>query len=125
MKRTERLILNSKTSNTFEDKILSRSPVLSDLKEGQIIIRNLPQGLYLFTKYNNILYSARLKKQNVEVLSQNVKNITNNTGGTEDGVLAAISGSGADSDINNNFTELSSKINSILSKLSEIIGKIN
>ena len=125
MKRTERIILNSKTSSTFEDKITSRAPILSDLKEGQMIIRSLPQGLYIFTKYNGVLYSSRLKKQNIEVLEQDIKNLIDSTGGTVDGSLAAISGSGDDADINNNFAELSSKVNSILSKLSEIISKIN
>ena len=125
MKRIERIILNSKTSATFEDKILPRIPVLSDLKEGQIVIRKLPQGLYVFTKYNNELLSSRLKKHNVEVLTNDIKSLTDSTGGAQDDVLAAISGSGDDADINNNFSELSSKVNSILVKLSEIVSKIN
>ena len=34
------------------------------------------------------------------------QSLTDNTGGTADGTLAAISGSGADSDINNNFADI-------------------
>ena len=124
MKRIERLILNSKASNTFGDKILTRAPEKSDLRDGQISIRKLPTGLYLFTKFNNSLYAARLNLQS-DVIIDNVNPLTDSSGGAIDGTVAAISGSGDDSDINNNFAELSGKINSILSKLTEILRKVN
>lgn len=43
--------------------------------------------------------------------------LTDSTGGTADGTLAAISGSGADSDINNNFADLAAKVSSLRSLL--------
>lgn len=46
-----------------------------------------------------------------------IASLTDSTGGSTDGTLAAISGSGADSDINNNFAELNSKVDAILSAL--------
>lgn len=39
-----------------------------------------------------------------------IAGLTNSTGGSADGTLVAISGSGADADINNNFTELVVKV---------------
>lgn len=39
--------------------------------------------------------------------------LTNSTGGSRDGVLSAVSGSGADSAINNNFTDLHELVNEI------------
>ena len=39
--------------------------------------------------------------------------LTDSTGGSTDGTVSAISGSGADSDINNNFKELLEKYNSL------------
>lgn len=47
-------------------------------------------------------------------------NITDSTGGTVDGTLAAISGSGADADINNNFADLANKVNSLVSKVNSL-----
>jgi len=43
--------------------------------------------------------------------------LTNSTGGTYDGTLAAIVGSGDDANINNNFTELHTLLNEIRSAL--------
>lgn len=43
--------------------------------------------------------------------------LTDSSGGTADGTVAAISGSGADSEINNNFAELTTKMNFILRQL--------
>jgi hypothetical protein len=43
--------------------------------------------------------------------------LTNSTGGTADGTLSAVSGSGADADINNNFTELHTLLNEIRTAL--------
>jgi hypothetical protein len=43
--------------------------------------------------------------------------LTNSTGGTADGTLAAVSGTGDDADINNNFTELHVLLNEIRTAL--------
>ena len=43
--------------------------------------------------------------------------LTNSTGGTADGTLAAVSGTGDDTDINNNFTELHVLLNEIRTAL--------
>ena len=43
--------------------------------------------------------------------------LTNNTGGSYDGTLAAISGSGDDANINNNFTDLHTLLNEIRTAL--------
>lgn len=46
-----------------------------------------------------------------------VSKLTNNTGGSVDLVLDAVSGTGDDSTINNNFAELNTKIDSIINRL--------
>jgi hypothetical protein len=43
--------------------------------------------------------------------------LTNSTGGTADGTLSAVSGTGDDTDINNNFTELHTLLNAIRTAL--------
>jgi hypothetical protein len=43
-----------------------------------------------------------------------VAELTDSSGGTADGTVAAVSGSGADTDINNNFAEVTTKVNAIL-----------
>jgi hypothetical protein len=46
-----------------------------------------------------------------------IASLTDSSGGTPDGTIAAVSGSGADADINNNFAELNAKVDSILTAL--------
>lgn len=46
-----------------------------------------------------------------------IQSLTDSSGGTVDGTLAAVSGSGADAAINNNFAELATKVNELLSAL--------
>jgi len=46
-----------------------------------------------------------------------IASLTDNTGGATDGTLAAVSGSGADTTINNNLAELNAKVDSVLSTL--------
>jgi hypothetical protein len=53
----------------------------------------------------------------VQPAGANQAALTNSTGGTADGTLAAVSGSGADTDINNNFTELHTLLNEIRTAL--------
>lgn len=43
--------------------------------------------------------------------------VTDSSGGSADGTLAAVSGSGADSDINNNFADLAATLNGLMAKL--------
>lgn len=49
--------------------------------------------------------------------SANITSLTDSTGGTADNTLAAITGSGADAAINNNFADLAAKVNAILTAL--------
>lgn len=46
-----------------------------------------------------------------------VASLTDNTGGTSDGTLAAVSGTGDDATVNNNLAELNGKVDAILSAL--------
>ncbi len=46
-----------------------------------------------------------------------VADLTDNSSGTADGTIAAVSGSGADATINNNFADLADKVNNILAAL--------
>lgn len=50
-------------------------------------------------------------------ISTAVPDLTNSTGGTTDGTVAAVSGSGADATINNNFAELTVKLNALLAQM--------
>jgi len=53
----------------------------------------------------------------VQPAAANQAALTNSTGGTADGTISAVSGSGADADINNNFTELHTLLNEIRTAL--------
>jgi hypothetical protein len=53
----------------------------------------------------------------VQPAAANQAALTNSTGGTADGTLAAVSGTGDDTDINNNFTELHVLLNEIRTAL--------
>jgi hypothetical protein len=53
----------------------------------------------------------------VQPAAANQAALTNSTGGTADGTLAAVSGTGDDADINNNFTELHVLLNEIRTAL--------
>jgi hypothetical protein len=53
----------------------------------------------------------------VQPAEANQAALTNSTGGTADGTLAAVSGTGDDADINNNFTELHVLLNEIRTAL--------
>ena len=46
-----------------------------------------------------------------------VDQLTDSSGGTADLTVAAVSGSGADADINNNFAELTTQLNDLIQKL--------
>lgn len=41
-------------------------------------------------------------------------NLTDSSGGTANDTVAAVSGSGADADINNNFADLTAKVNALI-----------
>ena len=57
------------------------------------------------------------KTPGVQPAAANQAALTNSTGGTADGTLAAVSGTGDDADINNNFTELHTLLNEIRTAL--------
>ena len=46
-----------------------------------------------------------------------VTDLTDSSGGTSDGTLAAISGSGDDANINNNFADLADKVNTLMAAM--------
>lgn len=50
---------------------------------------------------------------------------TDNSGGTADGTIEAVSGSGADAAINNNFAELNAKVNEVRDDIATLAEKIN
>lgn len=56
--------------------------------------------------------------------SDAVTSLTDNSGGTADNTVAAVSGSGADAAINNNFADLAAKVNTLIEAL-EKAGFIN
>lgn len=51
--------------------------------------------------------------------------VTDSTGGTTDGTLAAISGSGADADINNNFAEIAASLTKLNNNDAELHAKLD
>lgn len=53
-----------------------------------------------------------------------ITSLTDNSGGTADDTIAAVSGSGDDATINNNFADLAAKVEEILDALRES-GDIN
>lgn len=53
----------------------------------------------------------------IQPANANQAALTNNTGGTYNGVLQPVSGSGADNAINNNFTELHTLLDAIRTAL--------
>jgi len=48
---------------------------------------------------------------------RDVTALTNNSGGTADGTVEAVSGSGADAAVNNNFAELAEKVEELRARL--------
>lgn len=46
-----------------------------------------------------------------------ISELTDSSGGTADGTIAAVSGSGADANINNNFADLTAKLNAVLRQI--------
>jgi len=53
-----------------------------------------------------------------------VPDLVDNSGGTADGTVQAVAGTGADATINNNFADLVAKVNAILAELRQfgIVG---
>ena len=135
MKRVERLLMNSKSFTTTDVKVRSSVPPATRIAEGQLIVCKSGRELLLVTRSGGKVYKipfyaiqaqysdTSLKNSTVGNILDDVAELTDSSGGTADGTVAAISGSGDDADINNNFAELSSKVNSILSKLTEILDK--
>ncbi len=67
---------------------------------------------------NGVVLAQLEGASSVEVDSAaNVAVLTDSTSGTTDGTLEAVSGSGADPAVNNNFAELNTQINSVLTAL--------
>lgn len=51
--------------------------------------------------------------------------LTDSSGGSADATVAAISGSGADSDINNNFADVAAQINALITDVADIRTQLN
>jgi len=60
---------------------------------------------------------ARRDKTLAERQFTDVDPLTDNSGGTTDGTVEAVSGSGADAAVNNNFAELAAKVEELRSRL--------
>ena len=122
MNRAERFLLGIK-STLSQDEIFKGTPKIGSIAEGKTILALTQEGIKLFLRHNNKLYSMRFYKESP--IEDTVTSITDSSGGTttDGGTISAISGSGADAGINNNFAELSNKVNLIVSKLSEILTR--
>jgi len=60
---------------------------------------------------------ARRDKTLAERQFTDVDPLTDNSGGTTDGTVEAVSGSGADAAVNNNFAELAAQVEELRSRL--------
>lgn len=58
--------------------------------------------------------SDRSGKAMIGSQQSKVASLTDSSGGTADDTIAAVSGSGADAAINNNFADLAAKVNALL-----------
>ena len=133
MNRDLRKLANTKRTSEGH-RIKEGYPSLSELREGQLITRHTSEGLSQFIRYHNEVYrvvftplttgkSPKVAAEEGALILDDISSLTDSSGGTADGTIAAISGSGDDADINNNFAELSNKVNLIISKLSEILTR--
>lgn len=101
--------MSQETVDTDIDLRLPASYSELDIQEPEAlieVINELKEAIYILA---SVVAASRS--------DANQAQLTNNTGGTYNGVLAAISGSGADSGINNNFTELFTQVDAIRSAL--------
>lgn len=122
MKRTLKTQLNSKSRSKSR---ISKSPIsVKDLRDGEITTRAHRGILTQYARFAGRLYRLTYVDAKFdEDIKDNITKLSDGTGGTANDALVAISGSGDDSDINNNFADLASKLNKILSKLTEILNK--
>ena len=108
-----RRIMTHLGSKTFQSNKIEKGPIsVNQLRDGETVHRYYNGQLIQYTRHAGRLF--RLLYIDVkfnEDINDNIETLTDSTGGTASDTLAAISGSGADSDINNNFADLSSKLN--------------
>lgn len=95
---------------------LSGGPVLPPVGEHYATDIMVEDFYNEFTEGNVelVLHEINEKLDVIGVQEGAIASLTDSTGGTTDGTLAAISGSGADADINNNLSELNDKLDEIL-----------
>ena len=122
MKRSLKTQLNTKSRSV--NRISSVPISVSELRDGETTTRYKYVKLIKYTTYAGSLYRLTyIDAKFDQDINDNIVKLSDGTGGTASNSLAAISGSGDDSDINNNFADLASKLNEILSKLTEILSK--
>jgi hypothetical protein len=73
------------------------------------------EGVYMHASYVSGYWSWTVIETAANV---SVSTLTNNTGGTTDGTLAQVSGTGDDATVNNNLAELNAKIDALINQLS-------
>lgn len=85
-----------------------------DFQDGELGIFEASQtDNRLILKWKGKYWSFLAVSTNAPVDGTSVTALTDSTGGTANNTLTAISGSGADAAINNNFADLASKVNEL------------
>lgn len=97
--------------------VLTDSPTASEVKglpdvsEGEIrVFNHSGEGKSIVLKSDGNVWNIRLSQQSSQ---QSMTALTDSSGGTAADEVVAISGSGADSDINNNFASIAEDINEL------------
>lgn len=115
---------NNESGRTFGFG-LNGSPTLNAENGDMFLARQGTNVAKLTAQPNGIAFqllndSKIVDKNNDQVLGireSAVGSLTNNTGGSTDGTLASVSGSGDDATINDNLAELNAKLNAILNAI--------
>jgi len=105
-------------SSGYEAKVTCPNGALNGtgVNSSEELILNGRDAVWIYAAY---LYSNNYEWQPVQrQVNVNISELTDNTGGSTDGTLESISGSGADTAINNNFAEINSKLNALINELS-------
>lgn len=107
-------------NQTFQDYEL-----ITDDPNVDFVIRHTPTGNDIEVIDGAVDADSDYRVSGTTVVSSQqsaVGKLTDNTGGSTDGTLAAVSGSGADTAINNNLAELNAKLDAIIDALGASSG---
>lgn len=98
--------------------------IITDDPNTDFLIRHLPTGNDIEVVDGSVNADVDYQVSDTTVVTSQqsaVGKLTDNTGGSTDGTLAAVSGSGADTAINNNLAELNAKIDALV----DVLGATN